>query len=210
MKKNLRIISFKNLEGKDISKIVNYYISSNRDAINIASQFNISKFTLYKILKYNSIPTRLETKINKEKIRIKIPKDLRGYLAGIVDGEGYIFIVFSKSTQNYLCGVYIKNTNKRVLEIFVKYFGGKINFRKSSKPNEKDCYTWTCFGFKAAELCRKVLPYLIIKRKQAELLLEFSKTLKINPSDNYKLSVNIQNKRKRLISEIKALNKRGK
>ena len=139
----------------------------------------------------------------------KISNVTKGYLAGIVDGEGYIFIVFSKSTQNYLCGVYIKNTDKELLDLFAKYFGGNVTFHKRSKPNHKDTYQWVCFGNKAAKLCKQILPYLIIKRKQAELLLKFSKTLKKNLKDNYKLSKDTENKRKMLIKKIKTLNKRG-
>ncbi|MFH1473645.1 MAG: hypothetical protein ABIE55_02005 [Candidatus Aenigmatarchaeota archaeon] len=209
MMRSLRKTDFKNLNPNDISKIINYYTSTNRNAINIASKFGINKNTMYKILRHNNIPTRLSVKTIMEKAnKVKIPKDLKGYIAGIVDGEGHVFITFTR-TQNYLCGVDVMNTDKRVLEFFVKYFGGNILLRKRAKPNHKDSYRWQCFGSKAAKLCRCILPYLIVKRKQAELLLEFSKTLRKGPNENYKLSKKVENKRKMLIKKIKVLNKRG-
>lgn len=207
---NLRNESFRNLSNKDVSKIVELYKSSNRNAIEIASQFGVEKHTLYKALRVMNEPTRLEKKIKIENQKIKkINNVVKSYLAGVIDGEGYVFIVFCKSTKNYLCGVYIKNTNKKLLEVFATYFGGNITFHKRAKPNHKDSYDWVCFGEKAAKLCKCTLPYLTIKRKQAELLLEFSKTLKKELKDNYKLPVDIENKRKILISKIKILNKRG-
>lgn len=203
-------IKFRKLGNKDISKIVELYKLSNKNAIEIASQFNINKGTLYNILENRKEPTRLQNKIKTENQKIKkINNVVKSYLAGVIDGEGYIYITYCKSTKNYLCGVFIKNTNKKLLEVFSKYFGGNIIFHKRAKPNHKDSYDWACFGKKAAKLCKYTLPYLTIKRKQAEILLKFSKTLKKNLKDNYKLSADVQNKRIRLIEEIKALNRRG-
>jgi len=207
---NLRNMSFRNLNNKDISKVVELYKFSNKNAIEIASQYNISKNTLYKVLRNKGEFTRLENKITTENKKIKkITNIAKSYLAGVIDGEGYVYITFCKSTKNYLCGVYIKNTNKKLLEVFVKYFGGNITFHKRAKPNHKDSYDWVCFGKKAAKLCKYTLPYLTIKRKQAEILLEFSKTLRRELKDNYKLSAEVQIKRKKLIEDIKTLNKRG-
>jgi hypothetical protein len=215
MNRNLRNYNtyrFKNyvLTNSFIKNIIDDYKYSKLNVLQIASKYNTSKFMVYRILQLKNTPTRLKTKLEKEKVDIKkIPKFIRSYLAGVIDGEGYIYIVYTKSTQNYLSGVYIKNTDKKLLDFFAKYFGGNVTFHKRAKPNHKDSYQWVCNGLKAAQLCRCVLPYLIIKRKQAELLLDFSSTLKKSVRDNYKLSESIEKKRKMLISEIKILNKRG-
>lgn len=210
MIRNLREPSFRYLKDNDISRIIDYYQSTGMCANDIAYNFGTNKTILYKILRQNHIPTRLEIKTKKEKMNIRnIAKEVKGYLAGAIDGEGYIFIVFSKSTQNYICGVYIRNTDRRLLEVFAKYFGGNIYFLRRQKSNHKDSYSWQCAGFKAAELCKCILPYLVIKRRQAELLLEFSKTLKNNVKNNSKLPKCIENKRTKLINKIKILNKRG-
>ena len=199
MERKLRYVfrSYK-LTNDSIKNLIEDYKYSNLNALQIASKHNVSKHIIYRVLHLSGNPTRLENKITEEKKKIKkITNIAKSYLAGVIDGEGYIYIAFCNSTKNYLCGVYIKNTNKKLLEVFVKYFGGNIIFHKRTKPNHKDSYDWVCFGEKAAKLCKYTLPYLTIKRKQADLLLEFSKTLKRNIKDNYKLSANVQNKRKK-------------
>jgi len=213
MKGNLRnIVNFRSyvLTDSSIKNIIEDYKNSKSNVLQIASKYDISKYMVYRILRFKNVETRLKNKLEKEKVNIKkIPNSIKSYLAGVIDGEGYVFIVFNKSTQNYSSGVYIKNTDKKLLELFAKYFGGNIFFHRKAKPHHKDSYQWICFGNKAAILCRYTLPYLIIKRKQAKLLLEFSKTLKRKLNDNHKLSKKFRNKRKMLVKKIKILNKRG-
>ncbi len=184
-------------------------IVSNLNSFEIASKYNVSRFTLYRILKVNNIPNRLKIKIEREKIAYKkIPEKIKSYIAGIIDGEGYIHVNYSKKNRNYIGGVYIRNTDKRLLEFVVKHLGGKFKLQKASKPTYKDSYVWECFGRKASSICKEILPYLVLKHRHAEILIKFVDTFE--DKQHYKLSKEVHNYRRMLARKIKILNKRGK
>ncbi len=55
------------------------------------------------------------------------------------------------------------------------FFGaGGIFKRKKTKDHHKDSWAWTVTGHKqCAPILRKLIPYLIVKREVAEMLLQF-------------------------------------
>lgn len=105
------------------------------------------------------------------------------YMAGIVDGEGSIIISKQKRKENRSgCRFYplliITNTNKEVLDFFVEKTGyGRVFERpEQQKPyfnSVKNCWRWAVKHTQVGEILKKLLPYLIIKKKQAENVLEF-------------------------------------
>jgi len=111
---------------------------------------------------------------------------LYAYLAGIVDGEGYIGIkrsTWGMRNRNdiknpvYSERIQIKMNDKSVLDIFKNTFGGSLITDKRiylSKSGFKTNKVMHCYGATdkvAVNIITKLLPYLIIKRKQAELVL---------------------------------------
>lgn len=102
------------------------------------------------------------------------------YIAGFLDGEGTIGI--SKNTpQNpkdphktprYELQVAVVNTCLDPLLLCQKRFGGGIYTRKHL-PRHKLTYHWTVAQKASVTLIKAVLPYLIIKKRQAELALKF-------------------------------------
>ncbi len=105
------------------------------------------------------------------------------YMAGIVDGEGSIFISKQKRKENrvgyrFYPILVITNTHKGVLDYFVEKTGlGKVFERKEQeKPyfkTAKVAYRWDIKHTQVGTLLKKLLPYLVIKRKQAENVLAF-------------------------------------
>lgn len=107
------------------------------------------------------------------------------YMAGIVDGEGTLIITKAKRPENrsgcrFLPMLIITNTNKDVLDFFVEKTGyGKVTPRKESTKERfgwktnKQAYRWSVKHSQVKEVIEKILPYLIIKKKQAENILEF-------------------------------------
>ncbi len=91
------------------------------------------------------------------------------YIAGFLDGEGTIHV----SNQLYLT-VRIRNTDRLVLE-WVKSIMGDGNlytcYRSSYLPFHSLEFNCT----KAITVLKCLLPYLRIKRKQAQLAFEFQK-----------------------------------
>jgi len=97
------------------------------------------------------------------------------YLAGFIDGEGSIGI--SRRDKTYRTFCHITNTNKKVLEMIKEMLGfGYLKTRKESKEHfgEKQVYE---LNFDKNIMTRKLLklvyPYLIIKKIQAEIVLNY-------------------------------------
>jgi len=94
------------------------------------------------------------------------------YMAGIVDGEGSINLIKASSRHRHPAGeIYaqlgVTNTNEWVIRWFQYTFGGSIN------KDKKGCYRWNVTHRKAAKILRVLLPYLRIKKPQAELAILF-------------------------------------
>lgn len=105
----------------------------------------------------------------------------KAYLAGFLDGEGSISICRSKPnnhwryrTYRYTLEVTVTNTNKKIIELLANLFEGSwMRIRHHNNPVWKDAYCIRWASVKAKNLLEMLLPYLIIKKKQAELAVEF-------------------------------------
>ena len=104
------------------------------------------------------------------------------YLAGIIDGEGTISIFENKvkgQTWNvrHNAAIGLGLTDRPVVQMFADRFGG--NVREERVPNRKLMYRWYAVGNKRApEVIKHFLPYLHIKKRQAEIVMEFIKGYK--------------------------------
>ncbi len=101
------------------------------------------------------------------------------YAAGIMDGEGTIGVYRYKGTGtyknkiSYRPDVSMANTNLKIVKLFKAWFGGTIIEKKQIK-NYKVMYRWNLCSYDAVqEMISALLPYLQLKRKQAELILKF-------------------------------------
>jgi len=104
---------------------------------------------------------------------------LLSYLAGIIDGEGTIRIgkssppiKYPNHNPKYYAAISIGMVDKKVIEIIVKKFGSKI--REECVPNRKKIYRWGTSGNKVVpNIIKQLLPYLIVKKEQAKLVIKF-------------------------------------
>lgn len=133
------------------------------------------------------------------------------YLAGLIDGEG-CFSIQKRTGKQYRRGYYffprlfIRITDKAICPILKDNFGGYITFSKSKKSNHKDAYRWTIQGKLLTGLLKDLIPHLIIKKQQANILLQFRNLITIDG----KPSNDNLDRRELLYKEIKKLNRRGK
>jgi len=102
------------------------------------------------------------------------------YIAGIIDGEGSISIIRQVHTAHsayysYFGRVQVGMTDKIIPAWLQAEFGGELHLRKPSNPNWKERWDWTVNCQKALDFLEQVLPYLKIKKGQAELVVEFQK-----------------------------------
>jgi hypothetical protein len=102
------------------------------------------------------------------------------YAAGLLDGEGHIGIVKKslrkgRRLREIYAEVRISMTDEATVQWLKDHFGGGILRlkRHSQHPHWQDMYRWDKHSLKATEFLREVLPYLITKRAQAELAIEF-------------------------------------
>lgn len=112
---------------------------------------------------------------------------LYAWTAGLLDGEGSFAIKRSVRKDTYLCnyqvwlvcGMSDIEPNRVALERLHKTFGGNITIRKA-KPelNRRGVITWTAVSQVALRCLKLIYPYLVVKKEQARLLVEFQETCK--------------------------------
>ena len=128
------------------------------------------------------------------------------YLAGLIDGEGSICLLKNREHRQsdgfvLTLNIGITNTYLPLMKWLVSNFGGVYYTRSSKNPRHSDRYDWYPKGRRnKEELLLSILPYLIIKREQALIGLEF---LRLD-------SVVNTEKRQELVQRLGDLNRRGK
>ena len=102
------------------------------------------------------------------------------YIAGLVDGEGYIGIKKRAATRGYRSArhtltVEVVNTYRPIIQWMQSSFGGSISTKKMSEGANKPAYVWNAGGHQAAlKLLQILRPWMRIKATQVWLGLEFS------------------------------------
>jgi hypothetical protein len=110
----------------------------------------------------------------------------KGYLAGIIDGEGCIMLARHLGKRGkYVYNLYVNIANTSMalhywLEQrlpgagYVRQNSRAVAARPNTHPERwKPAYSWIVSGNRvAAVLLREIAPYLVIKRAQAELLAD--------------------------------------
>ncbi len=102
------------------------------------------------------------------------------YFAGVFDGEGCIIIHKSKSkakspNYSYVAEVNLANTNEWIVRQFHFSFGGGCYLRKKQGEHTRQIWAWQIGANKAADFLEIILPYLRIKKAQAEIALGFQR-----------------------------------
>lgn len=128
--------------------------------------------------------------------RGKISKLTIQYVAGLFDGEGCVNIYQTKKYVDNRIGyeltIAIFNSHKEVIELLQENFGGCVQKRERGlgrNENWKIGYSWKLSCNQAKNLLEKLLPFLIIKKEQAKIAVEFQ-TLK--ESKNHRFIKNIK------------------
>ena len=128
------------------------------------------------------------------------------YLAGLIDGEGCLSAWKywnAKRTDcapyhQFSCRVSITNTSLYLMKWLVEHFGGGFLCKRESTEKHKASYEWRPKGqANTKRLLLAITPYLVIKKDQAKLLLEFIE-LETNPL-----------RRSEIVDELHSLNRKG-
>lgn len=141
-----------------------------------------------------------------------LPQDARAYIAGLIDGEGSIFVaaVGPQRDKTVYPIVFIAMTDRPVMDWLAETLGvskplvhNHTNLRRH--PYMKPQYRVQLFGKRAQLLCNALLPYLRVKHRQAELVTRFPCDARIAPGVKIERSA-INEIRFRLRDEINGLN----
>ncbi len=92
--------------------------------------------------------------------------DILAYTAGIIDGEGCINLNKTKLR------VTVSNTKEWLCQWLRMRYGGCIGVEKNNKPsNWAVSYRWYINGKQAGVFLKMILPYLNLKKPQAEIAI---------------------------------------
>jgi hypothetical protein len=122
--------------------------------------------------------------MNKNKLAII------AYFAGVLDGEGCLMIHRPHGNFNYFSmRIEISQKEGKLIDFLVGNFGGSV---RDSMNGYKGVWKWQLCGDKAIELLKESLSYLIVKKKQAEVVIRWSdhhkkKKLKLENEDYLEL-----------------------
>lgn len=96
---------------------------------------------------------------------------LNAYFAGLIDGEGTIGVYTFKSGVTRPI-IKVDMTCETTIKALHQYFGGYMGVKKvENLPNRKPQWRWEVTFSKAKEVARLLMPYLITKTANAELVL---------------------------------------
>ncbi len=104
------------------------------------------------------------------------------YLAGIIDGEGCIRIKRSKPYKHltgrtnmaYHCSISVRMVDAPAIQFLRDTLGGWTWHEDSAVPGKRrDMYAWQSTDADAERILRELLPYLRVKRANADNALAF-------------------------------------
>ena len=104
------------------------------------------------------------------------------YIAGIVDGEGCVTVIKRLEKHmdrvSYRLVVQVSMTHEGVIKALQDSIGGSYSaIHWHTRRNNRTAYQWRKYGVDAVELLQSILPYLIVKKAEAELAIAFQGNL---------------------------------
>lgn len=108
------------------------------------------------------------------------------YLAGMIDGDGYITINRSQRGK-YLYHapqIGIAGTRREPHDLAASFWGGKVRAYVPHNSTHRPQFQWSRQGSSAAEVIAAIQPYLRIKSDHAALALELWEHIELGKSDD--------------------------
>ena len=112
------------------------------------------------------------------------PEGILAYIAGIIDGEGCIYVRKVKPGKRYkyiqhsIC-IAVNNTDKKMIDFLQNNFPAYVRgYKNNNSVHRRKVWVWSIQNKKAEEVLKCILPYLITKKEQAELAIQISETKK--------------------------------
>ena len=140
-----------------------------------------------------------------------LPHDEALYLAGLFDGEGTICVTVAaprpprRPSPKYELSVAITMLARPTINAFATWFGGS-HYTDYRNGEHQSLARWYCGHGRAGRALTALEPYLRIKRRQAQLALQFLQTFHHPNEGRSVLPAPLLEERLRLSDEIARLN----
>ncbi len=140
------------------------------------------------------------------------------YLAGFVDGEGYLGLARIRRrhrSPEYCLRLSIYNTNRMILKAIQQTTGGTMSAVGQRRAGWKPSYALIWTNAAAARVIQRVKPFLLVKSRQCEALLAFDQRIRAGRRFRDQagrllpLSQREVRSRQALYSRVKRMNRRG-
>jgi hypothetical protein len=108
------------------------------------------------------------------------------YLAGMIDGDGYISITRSVRAGKEYFGaqIGIAGTRPEPHRLAASLWGGIVSRYEPANPNHRAQYQWQRMGASAVAAIEAIYPYLLIKQEHASLALALHEHVRECRSDD--------------------------
>ncbi|MBA7490225.1 hypothetical protein ES702_00760 [subsurface metagenome] len=163
--------------------------------------------TVKSFLRHGGDIASISYKRPKDNIKVTFDEATSKIIAWSIEWEGMISM--RKKTNQLAPVVAIQCTKLELIDGFHKLVGriGKIYGPYHRKnPNAKPLYGWKLYTLKEIrDFCEQIIPFLITKKRQAELVLEFCNLRLSRPAYNYPYT----QREKNIVCEVAKLNERG-
>ncbi len=141
----------------------------------------------------------------------------RAYAAGLVDGEGCIHLArrgakkgtYAVAHQHgqHTVLVYLNNTAKPMIDYLQSRWGGYVRrVPENEKLNRREQWHWGLSANKALRFLDDIFPYLVVKRRQAQLARRFQRYVQVVGRERTERIYQLQC---RFFDEMRLLNRRG-
>lgn len=137
------------------------------------------------------------------------------WVAGFFDGEGHcglaIWAAAVQKNPAYKSNVDITNTNREILMTIYRIVGlGALSDTVKGTVKKKRPYALYFPNLHQVKFLKLILPYLKLKKRQAELMIEYHEQCKCNMTQFEKTLTSEQIlRRAEIYDEMKALNAKG-
>lgn len=106
------------------------------------------------------------------------------WAAGIVDGEGCIYIGKrsrerpGSTRPGWKCTLRVANTDVRMVNRMWQFFGGHVTPPRMIRLSTRPYFEWHSESARSTRaILEALLPYLVVKRDQAEVAIQFANTM---------------------------------
>lgn len=101
-----------------------------------------------------------------------IPTRVAAYAAGLIDGEGCIYV--RPRDFHLMLNIGMTKPGLGALEMMQRTFGGRLRMDRPATDVWEERYQWRQYADGIVPTLRCVLPFLRVKRRQADLAIEIA------------------------------------